>query len=86
MPPTPRYVTILETALLTLIALGLATARVAVQAPGAAPTYLVAGAILAALAAFTAFHGACRAPAKPHPPRPSTEPCFGRAPRLSSLP
>ncbi|CAM4452683.1 hypothetical protein NONI108955_29790 [Nocardia ninae] len=65
MPTPPRYVTILETALLTLIALGLAVAYLARQAPGAIPNHPTAGAALAALAAFTAFHGARHARTQP---------------------
>ncbi|MFF3226766.1 hypothetical protein ACFYV7_28495 [Nocardia suismassiliense] len=61
MPPPPRYVTILETALLTMIALGLAAAHLALQAPASAPHHPTAGAALAALAAFAAFHSARRA-------------------------
>ncbi|MFI6046634.1 hypothetical protein ACIA8C_33790 [Nocardia sp. NPDC051321] len=60
-PSTPRYVLILETTVLAMIAAGLTLARLSTKSPGGVTIYLFVGAVLAGLAAFGAFHGARRA-------------------------
>ncbi|WP_405162732.1 hypothetical protein OG203_41760 [Nocardia sp. NBC_01499] len=67
-PPTPRYVAILETTVLIMIAIGFVLARLSAKIPGAATSYLTVGAVLAGLAAITAFYSARRARTDLNPP------------------
>ncbi|MFI6996756.1 hypothetical protein [Nocardia sp. NPDC050175] len=60
-PPTPRYILILETTVLVMIAVGLTLSRLSTKTPGGVTIYLFVGAVLAGLAAIGAFYGARRA-------------------------
>ncbi|WP_433663975.1 hypothetical protein ACQPW1_18780 [Nocardia sp. CA-128927] len=77
-PPTPRYVLILETTVLIMIAIGFVLVRLSVKISGGHMTnYWTAGAVLAGLAAIWAHYSARRARAVLEPPdadNPVTDP------------
>ncbi|MFD6160552.1 hypothetical protein ACFWF7_31770 [Nocardia sp. NPDC060256] len=69
-PPTPKYVVILETTVLIMIAVGLVLARLSFKVSGGVTNCLYIGAILAGLAALGAYYSARRARAELEPPDP----------------